>query len=335
MRAVLFLLLLGQAPPLTGQSPPPDSLARYLRAQADSGWRGVVAFDAPSAGAWHYASDRTIRPIGRTPFWIASVTKSFTAAAILLAGQRGELSLEDSLGGLLPGTPPDKTAITIRQLLTHTAGIGSTYTGGGIPDRSTAIAAILAQPLAWPPGTGYQYEDDGYELLAAILEVRTGVAWNTFVQREILRPLGLRHTGFWCQGGGPPSPQPCQADWGHRGANGMFSTADDLLAWGHSLLHPPPGWAPILAPLATPAVRVRCEGRYTVWAGLGTRIYVEAGHTAEVWLSGSGDAGHTVVLRLRPDGRMLVVLSTSGAPQGATWSAVLANRLLPLTSGGG
>src|SRR6185295_8465994 len=128
-----------------------------------------------------------------------SITKSFTAAAVLKLNVQRRLALLDGIASFFPETPADKRAITVRQLLTHTAGFGSTYSGGGIASRREAVAAILGQPLARRPGAGYQYEDDSYELLAAIVEVVSGVSWETFVERELLRPAGLTHTGFWCQ----------------------------------------------------------------------------------------------------------------------------------------
>src|SRR4029079_5167933 len=97
-----------------------------------------------------------------------------------------------------PSAPSDKRSITIQQLLTHTAGFGSTYTGGGILSRASAIRAILDQSLAYAPGAGYRYGDDDYELLAAVVEEVSGKTWEDLVQRELLDLIGLRHTGFLC-----------------------------------------------------------------------------------------------------------------------------------------
>src|SRR6185436_5182250 len=124
-------------------------------------------------------------------------------------------------GAFLAGVPGDKRAITIHQLLTHTAGFRGATTGAGITNRDKAVRAILAQPLAYVPGTGYEYGNDDYALLAAIIEVVTHDRWAAFVERRITAPAGLTQTGF-------PNGV---SDWGHRGSNGMRSTASDMLRW--------------------------------------------------------------------------------------------------------
>jgi CubicO group peptidase (beta-lactamase class C family) len=293
---------------------------------------------------WRGAYGRAESPLDvDTPFWIGSITKSFTAAAVLVLAHRRALSLDDSLSAFFPETPPDKRRVTIRQLLTHTAGLGSTYTGAGRSSRDATVRAILAQPLARLPGTGYQYEDDSYELLAAVIEVRTGVTWSEFVRRDILMPLGLLHMGFWCRPGSNRQPAPVQDlvacgtpgapgpadDWAHRGANGMFGTASDLVAWMRYIVYPPSAWRPALGEIGRPALPVREEGGYQVWSGLGARLYRRNGETSETWLSGRADNGHSSVVRAMANGTILVVLSTSGQHDATSWSAYIAERLVP------
>jgi CubicO group peptidase (beta-lactamase class C family) len=324
------------------QAAPPDSVDRFLRAQTDSGFSGVVWFATNDSTFWKraYGNSRSGLDPDRS-FWIASVTKSFTAAAVLVLAHRGALSLDDTLSQFFPETPPDKRGITIRQLLTHTAGFGTTYTGAGLTSRDAAARAILAQPLARPPGASYQYEDDSYELLAALIEARSGQEWSTFVNHEILEALGLVQTGFWCRRGPagpvqrsraacgvPGMPGPAD-DWAHRGANGMFSTASDLATWIRCLVHPPAAWGPVLGDISRPAVLVRREGGTQVWSGLGSRVYTSDGRVTEVWLSGNGDDGHNVVVRAMADGTIVVVLSSAGRHGATTWSAFIADRLLP------
>ncbi len=115
----------------------------------------------------------------------------------------------------------------------------------------------------------------------------------------------------------------------------MFGTAVDLVSWIRCITHPPAAWAAVLGQIGRPVVHVRDEGEYQVWSGLGSRVYVRDGRTTEVWLSGSGDDGHTSVIRAMTDGTILVVLSTAGHHGATTWSAVIAERLLPRRSGDG
>jgi CubicO group peptidase (beta-lactamase class C family) len=272
-------------------------------------------------------------------FWIASMTKAFTAATLLRLAERGALTLGDSIGRFLPDAPEDKRAITLRQLLTHTSGIDGRYAGGGIIERDRAVAAILAQPLLAAPGRSYRYMDDDYELLAAVIEVAGGRRWESAIERELLAPLGLTRTGFWCRPRrGAPAPvgdghgvrTGCAdgADWGHRGANGMSSTARDLLAWTRALrIGPVPG-AAARASLLAPQRFVRKEGEADVSYGYGVRVLSIGGRVTEVVHSGSGDDGHTGMVRAFPDGLTVVVLSNAGMRAGTTWSAIVTGRVV-------
>jgi hypothetical protein len=109
----------------------------------------------------------------------------------------------------------------------------------------------------------------------------------------------------------------------------MFSTASDLLAWTRALVHPSARWAAVFGPLTQPTVAVRHEGPFDVWSGLGSRVYTRDGRVTEVWLSGSGDDGHTCVVRALTSGLFLIVLSDAGRHDGVSWSALVAQRLLP------
>ena len=262
----------------------PVAMDRAIGAEVDSGFSGVVLVAQNGRVVLRRAySAAAHRPRETSPFWIASITKSFTAAAILSLQQDGRLSVHDSLYRFFPDAPRDKRAITIHQLLTHTAGLASSTTASGITTRESAVSAILEQPLTYSPGRGYAYGNGDYELLAGVIEAVTGLPWQNVVQRRILDPLHLSHTGFWC---GPlnrvPRPVPgmkqrgtqcsaSQSDWGHRGANGMSSTADDLLTWTTALGNPRRS-TNRFSSLTSPQVLVRKEGPLDVYYGYGVRI---------------------------------------------------------------
>jgi CubicO group peptidase (beta-lactamase class C family) len=228
--------------------------------------------------------------------------------------------------------------ITIHQLLTHTAGFGSTYTGGGLLSRTSAVRAILSQPLTSPPGQRFLYGDDDYELLAAVIEVVTGRSWENTIQRRILDPIGLTQTGFWC---GPwrnvPRPVAAadgtrtecaagHADWGHKGANGMSATADDLLRWTSTLWHFGRG-ASRFSAITSSHIFVRREGSREVHYGYGVRLYYEKNKLVEIAHTGSGDDGHTAIVRQLASGLTIIVLSNAGQHGGTTWSSYVATRL--------
>jgi CubicO group peptidase (beta-lactamase class C family) len=261
-------------------------------------------------------------------FWIASITKGFTAAAVLRLQKEGRLSVHDSLFRFLPDVPADKRNITIHQLLTHTSGLGGEYSGGGISDRSRAVQSILAPNLIFQPGAGYKYGDDDYELLAAIIEIVSGKTWENYVQKELLTPMHLAHTGFACQphrgpvvgrAGNPENP-PVSCDWGHKGANGMYSTAADLLEWTRMtvLNH---------SPATRPQILVRKEPPFDVSYGYGVRIYTLGDKVVEVVHSGRGDDDHTSIVRMLSSGETVIVLSNAGQHAGTTWASYIARQL--------
>ena len=134
-------------------------------------------------------------------FRIASITKIFTSALVLKLAERGRLSLDDRLERYLPGFPGGD-AITIRQLLDHTAGISDVVRdpqpGFSRRDISSEVrvAEIRKRPLDFPPGTKWAYSNSGYILLGAIAERVTREPWHVVLQREVLQPLGLQRTRF-------------------------------------------------------------------------------------------------------------------------------------------
>jgi CubicO group peptidase (beta-lactamase class C family) len=135
----------------------------------------------------------------QTRFEIGSLTKQFTAAAILLLAQESKLSVEDRINRRLAGTPADWSNITIRHLLTHTSGIRS-YTGlrGFELTRQLTqeqfIAAIGAYPLEFSPGDAWKYSNSGYNLLGYIIENVSETNYWAFMAQRIFRPLGMEAT---------------------------------------------------------------------------------------------------------------------------------------------
>ena len=178
---------------------------------------------------------------------IGSNTKDFTAVAILQLAERGRLHLGDSITRFFPSVPADKRAITVHDLLQHTAGLPQ-YSGGDfqVVTRDQFLATILASPLRSPVGVEEHYSNPGFSLLAAIIENVTGTSYDAYVRDNILRPLGLHETGFLLprfdparlahaySGGvddGTILDKPHAPDgpyWNLRGNGGMLSTVNDM-----------------------------------------------------------------------------------------------------------
>jgi D-alanyl-D-alanine carboxypeptidase len=134
-----------------------------------------------------------------TVFEIGSVTKQFTAAAILLLAQEGKLSVEDPISKYLKGTPDAWANITIRNLLSHTSGLKS-YTGldGFALTRHLTqeqfIHEIVKQPMEFEPGDSWKYCNTGFNLLGYIIENVSGTNYWAFLRARILQPLGMSAT---------------------------------------------------------------------------------------------------------------------------------------------
>jgi CubicO group peptidase (beta-lactamase class C family) len=313
---VVMLLLL---PVTSTMAQSPARLNAIARAQADSGFSGVVLVAKDTTVIMEKAySPQSGKPLKvSSAFNIGSMTKGFTAAAILRLRSQHHLSFSDPVSRFFPYAPESKRGITVFQLLTHTSGLRGHSAGTGIMRRAGAVNAILSLPLEYPPGTHYRYSDDDYQLLAAIIEVASGVTWEDYIKRELLEPARMRSTSF--QGG----------DWGHKGANGMRSTARDVYRWVTAIHEARLFGRAESTELESPLMHVRSEPPFEVHYGYGTRVYVRNGRATELMHSGSGDTNHTGVARVLSDGTVVVVLSNAGQHRGTTWASYVAQRLVP------
>ena len=139
----------------------------------------------------------------RTKFRIGSITKQFTATAIMMLQERGKLSTQDSVCKYVEPCPEAWRAVTVRHLLTHTSGIPS-YTS--MPDfikTSTLplklgelIAGFRDKPLSFPPGEKFSYNNSGYVLLGHIIEKASGQEYESFLRQNIFEPLKMTSTGY-------------------------------------------------------------------------------------------------------------------------------------------
>jgi D-alanyl-D-alanine carboxypeptidase len=136
-------------------------------------------------------------------FRLGSITKQFTAVAILMLAERGRLNIDDSVNKFLPEYPMHDHTITIEHLLTHTSGIKS-YTNmqdwPSLCRNDYSVEGLIAffkdQPIQFAPGTRWAYNNSGYILLGAIIEKVTGQTYEQFIQQNIFNPLGMIHSFY-------------------------------------------------------------------------------------------------------------------------------------------
>lgn len=185
-------------------------------------------------------------------FRLASVSKQFTAAAILRLQDEGVLSVEDPVCRWVDPCPPAWAPIRLHHLLSHTSGIPDLMArpGWGVrrvtsasPEELTADSARYG--LQFPPGTKVRYNNAGYNLLGHVVQKASGLPLQDYLRDAFFVPLGMADTGFeddmsdvvmgYANLGGGPTPQP-----GHNvsiifGAGALYSTLDDLLVWQRAL----------------------------------------------------------------------------------------------------
>jgi len=158
--------------------------------------------------------ERRVPATALTDFRIASMTKSFISVAILQLRDAGKIRLDDPASRYLPelagqkGPASDAPAITIRELLTHSAGFPEDNPWGDrqLADSDAQLLALIRKGLSFSnsPGIGYEYSNTGFAILAHILETITGETYEHYVTMHILKPLGMTHTYFE-YGDVPPS----------------------------------------------------------------------------------------------------------------------------------
>jgi CubicO group peptidase (beta-lactamase class C family) len=190
-----------------------------------------------------------------TRFRIASLTKQFTAAAILLLEERGKLKTDDPVKEYVPGAPAAWDKITIFHLLTNTSGIPdfTSFTDFGLTQAlptspEQLIARFRNKPLNFQPGEQWEYSSSGYILLGYLIEKISGQSYKDFLQEKIFKPLSMQQSGYdmnsliiprrasgyaLAPNGFVNAPYIDMSI--PYSAGGLYSTTEDLLRWEQAL----------------------------------------------------------------------------------------------------
>jgi CubicO group peptidase (beta-lactamase class C family) len=258
-----------------------------------------------------------------TRYRIGSITKQFTAAAILQMADENHLGLDDPIKQYLPGLPANWGQASIRQLLLHTSGIPSHTSledsdAKLMPVKHTPqelIDLLKDVPLNYEHGTKFMYNNMGYVLLGRIIETVSGMSYPDYLEQKLLKPLNLRNSGY--DDGRIVVRQQAQdytdgADDVVKGrlvnmsnayaAGAMYSNVDDLLAWQQMLIK-----GKVLSPLSLKAMFTDGGHHY----GLGW--FVRENLSRKRYSHGGSIGAYSSLLAYYPDDKLtVIVLSNYG-----------------------
>ncbi|MBV9926315.1 MAG: beta-lactamase family protein [Acidobacteria bacterium] len=271
-----------------------------------------------------------------TLFQVASLTKAFTAVAVLSLAEEGKFSLDERVRRILPQLPASWGAVTVRQLLSHTSGLPDVSVSEATDEviaetRPEALRKLARMPFKSRPGAKWSYNETGYVLLGMIIERVSGFGFEEFMARRFFRPLGMTRTVFGDDRAVVPGrasmytryvrqtddgPTP-DGLWTHRNlypaytymGAGLNTTVVDLAKWDAALsegrLLKPASLAEMWRPVRLNDGKVfRLEK--TLGYGLGWEIYERPGHRAV------GHSGSDAVSYMRfPDDRLSVAVLTN------------------------
>lgn len=261
-----------------------------------------------------------------TNYRLASITKQFTAASVLQLAEAGRISIEDPISSYLPELAASYGRITIRHLLTHTSGIVDyedlipDATVGQLSDADVLRYVVERPDLYFEPGTGYQYSNTAYALLALLVERVSGVSFAQYLDSRVLEPLGMTNSVAFQNG---ISEVPDRAyGYSHRdgrwvrtdqsvtsavlGDGGIYSSIDEMLIWTRAFHSGTIVSAAHAAEATSPMVKTDVPG---VFYGFGWRVSEHDGRRM-LWHSGE-TIGFRNVMMYFPEEELTLILLTN------------------------
>ncbi|HKZ10093.1 MAG TPA: serine hydrolase [Rhodanobacteraceae bacterium] len=278
-----------------------------------------------------------------TEFRIGSVTKQFTAMAILMLQEEAKLNVHDLVCKYVPKCPKDWQPITIYELLTHTSGIPNytefknfTEVMSQSMTPTQMVALFKNKPLDFKPGTKFSYSNSGYVLLGYILQRVSGESYEQFLQQHIFGPVGMKDSGYdeshptsanHAKGyryDGKYEPAPYVDMSTPFSAGALYSTVRDLYTWDRALAAGKLIPTSLQKQMFAPQVPVRAGGgKEPVHYGFGWFISKEFGHTE--YSHEGGIPGFTSFNSWFPKQHVyIIVLDNMLSPQVATTANSLA-----------
>ncbi len=199
----VFLFLLGSITAQTYTTKAIGRIDNYLSKSEKNGLTGAVLIakggDILLNKGFGFADKKNqIKNTPKTVFDIGSVSKQFTAAAILMLEEQGKLKVEDAISTYFKNLPDDKKNITIHQLLIHSSGLARGIGRKDFDqiDRDDYFKQLFKTTLLQKPGLKHRYSNAGYSILSRIIELVSGQTYETYLRKEIFLPAGMKYTGY-------------------------------------------------------------------------------------------------------------------------------------------
>lgn len=294
--------------------------------------------------------ERHVAATPATNYRLASVTKQFIAAAVLLLAEDGKLSLDDSLRKWLPSLPESDAAITLHEVLDHTSGLpeyedrippGASATNQLSDDDILRMLSATDEHY-FAPGSQYRYSNAGYVLLGLVIERASGTSLQAFLAQRIFQPLHMTHTLMYVAGGGPEVSNRAygyseeNGTWVRtdqspasalRGDGGIYSSIDDMAKWDAALYDDRLLDAESRRLAFSPHVKVVGEA-YAAEYGYGWRITGDS-----LWHSGESIGFRNVIVRWPQRHLTLILLSNRNHPRPYETALAIARPFLASADG--
>lgn len=273
-----------------------------------------------------------IKVTDQSNFRLASVSKQFTAAAILQLIRKGKLTLQTKLSDCFPQLPAYAQQITIQQLLTHTSGILDYDENIDESDHSTQIsdegvlkACLLFDKTYFVPGTAYQYSNTAYVLLGLIIEKYSGLSFPAYLSTYIFKPLQMRNTLAYINGLNTIKNRAygyskIKDVWVRKdqsstsatlGDGGIYSNILDLLKWDAALytnkILPQADWKSAFQ-------YQKLNGGQPINYGYGWHLKQTNDHKQVVYHTGSTTSFRNIIYRIPDDKFTIIILSNRNTP---------------------
>lgn len=314
-----------------------ERIKDYLSKLETVGFSGsvLVGIDGETivSGGYGFSdSANGIRNSSSIIFDIGSITKQFTAVAILKLEMRGKLSTSDKISGYFANVPKDKENITIHDLLRHQSGlIGNVGRDYEKITEEEFLAKVFSSPLQFTAGTDFSYSNIGYSLLALIIEKVSSQTYEQYLYENLWKPSHMETTGYsrprfdtaliavgYNRNGnrwGKPTDKEWGADapyWHLKGNGGILSTSEDLYRWytallsddilssdaKHKLFHPP----------------IRPEESEESYYAYGWDVSRTSRNTTRIWHNGSNNIFYADFVGFIDEDIAMIMLTNAAHP---------------------